>query len=279
MWSVALHLRKQNFLAVIHSPKQVLAGLTAQWLALPLISLALVWMSNPPPEVALGIFLVASCPGGNMSNFLSHLGRGNTALSVVLTTITSFAAFVTTPAIFFALGNLYPGTQSVLREISVNGVELFKTLTAVVLIPLLIGLFLGQQKSKLVATLKQWAPKAALFLFIILIIGALYTNRDLFQVNLIQILLFVFAHNILALLAGFALALLFKVDQPTRLTVTLETGIQNSGLGLVIAFSFFSDFQEMILILAWWGIWHLISGTLVALVARTVSKLVLIQIK
>lgn len=140
MYGVALDLRFSDFKYLIKNPKGFFLGVFSQFLLLPFLTWLLIWIIAPPPSVALGMFLVASCPGGNVSNFLSNLAGGNTALSVSLTGFSSSISIITTPLNFALWAGFYPPTANLLREISLDYGEVFTTVALILGVPLILGI-------------------------------------------------------------------------------------------------------------------------------------------
>ena len=264
MFGIALEIRLTDFREVLNTPKSVLAGVGAQFLLLPALTFLLVWGISPKPSFALGMILVASCPGGNVSNFMSHLARGNTALSVTLTAIATLLAVVMTPLNFQFWGGLYPPAHELLQTIHIEIWEMVRLVALLLGLPVLLGMALGHWRPKLASRMARYFKKGSLIFFILLVILALWKDRAVFESYVGYVFGIVLLHNILALGTGYSLARLLRLPKPDTRTLTLETGIQNSGLGLLLIFTFFGGLGGMALIAAFWGIWHLVSGMIVA---------------
>lgn len=264
MFGVALSLRFQDFKYVLQSPKSFFIGLASQFIMLPLLTLLLVLFIQPSPSVALGMFLVAACPGGNISNFLTLLARGNTALSVSLTAFSTCFSIILTPLNFSFWSSFYsPGAQ-LLEEISLDYMDVFKTVAMILGIPLILGMFINQRWPLIAKKISSLLKPISIAIFVIFIIIAFYANYDHFLQFILLIFFWVFLHNFLALIGGFLLAKLFGSNEADTKTITIETGIQNSGLALVLIFTYFDGLGGMAIIAGWWGIWHIISGLSVA---------------
>jgi BASS family bile acid:Na+ symporter len=224
----------------------------------------LIMLLNPPPSIALGMFLVAACPGGNVSNFLTSLARGNVALSVSLTATSSVAAIFLTPFNFSFWAGNYPPTAQLLQEVRLDSLNVFLTIVLLLGIPLLLGILTTSKFPYLAKKLANAIKPLSLVIFGALVVLALLGNYELFLAYIGAIFLWVLGHNFVALASGFFTAKLARLPSKDVKTIAIETGIQNSGLGLVLIFSFFSGLGGMALITAWWGIWHLISGIILA---------------
>ena len=274
MFGVALGIKPQIFVDVFKKPKSVLLGMTCQLILLPAFTflLALAMGSWISPMMGLGMILVASCPGGNISNFMSSLSKANIELSVSLTAISTALAVLLTPANFFIWGNLYLHTSNVASEVPTLVIPLwdvFKTIFILLGIPLTLGILCARFFPKLSEKLKKPFQWASILFFIAMVVLSFAGNLDAFLKCVKYIFIVVLIHNLLALCIGFGMGTAFKVSEKDRRTLTIETGIQNSGLGLVLLLgtSIFAGFPPhggMLVITAWWGIWHIISGLTVS---------------
>ncbi len=260
MFGVALELTIQDFRDIAKNPKSTLIGSFSQFLLLPFLTFVLVWLMEPAPSIALGMFMVAACPGGNISNFFSLLSKGNAALSVSLTAIATLLAIIMTPLNFTFWASLYAPTNAILQEISLDLFKVFEIIVLILGIPLILGMALRHFKEKLALKISPWIKGFGVVFFAGFVIVAFMSNFDNFM-NYVQfVLLFVFIHNAVALTSGYGLGKLFKLPEADRRSISIETGIQNSGLGLLLIFNFFDGLGGMALIAAWWGIWHILAG-------------------
>ncbi len=278
MFGVALGIQPSMFKEVFKKPKSVVVGLVSQLVLLPALTFLLIVVFNQyiTPMVAMGMILVAACPGGNISNFMSQLSKANTELSVTLTAITTSLSTVLTPANFALWGGLYvnfvnPEAGSALRELHIDIYQMFETVFLLLGVPLLIGILVSHYLPKVAQKLKKPMQYFSILFFIMMVVLAFGNNVNLFLKYIGFIFILVLIHNGLALSTGFGMATLFKLPFADRRTLTIETGIQNSGLGLVLLFNpkiFPPDLAigGMLFITAWWGIWHIISGLSVSLV-------------
>lgn len=264
MYGVALDLRFADFLYLFKNPKGFFLGIFSQFILLPFLTWRLILIIQPPPSVALGMFLVAACPGGNVSNFLTNYTKGNTALSVSLTGFSTILAIVTTPFNFAIYAGMYGPTASLLQEISLDYKDVFFTVSLILGIPLILGILTHQYATKFAEKASKLLKPVSLVIFAVIIAVAFIGNLDLFLKYISLIFLWVFAHNLVGLSAGFFIGKVFRLPLSDVKTLTIETGIQNSGLGLVLIFTYFGGLGGMAIITAWWGIWHLISGIIVA---------------
>lgn len=264
MFGIALELKREDFISLWHNKKSALAALISHFILLPLITFLLVIILKPSASIALGMILVGACPGGNISNYFTYLAKGNTALAVSITSISHLLAVIFTPFNFSFYGNKYPPSASLLKSIHLNVGEVFQTVLLIVVLPLLLGMLLKFYKNNFAEKIVPYMKKFSITAFVIFLIAAFAANAKIFVDTASIILPLVVAHNALALGSGYAFANLLRLPLPDIKTITFETGIQNSGLGLVLIFSFFNGLGGMALIAACWGVWHLISGYTVA---------------
>ncbi len=265
IFSIALDLRLADFYAFVKSPKPLIVGLISQFVLLPVLTFLLVIFTAPHASIALGLILVGACPGGIISNYITHRANGNTALSVSMTAFATVGAVFLTPLNFAFWGGLYEPTRSLLREMSIDPVSVFVTITFMLALPLTLGIFVNNRFPDLANRLRRPMQALSQIIFIGFVIIALAMNWQLFLHYFSTIAGLVMVHNACALLGGFGLATLFALNIADRRAVTIETGIQNSGLSLVLIFSFFGGLGGMALAAAFWGVWHVISGIALAL--------------
>ncbi|WP_462253641.1 bile acid:sodium symporter family protein [Ekhidna sp.] len=260
MFGVAINLHLNDFLHVLRNPKAAFAGILSQFLILPALTYLLILIVQPRPSFALGMMLVAACPGGNISNFMAAMARGNAALSVSLTAVSSSLAIFMTPINLTLWASMYEPTAVILTEVSLDFWQLLKTITMLLLIPLILGMALRSWKPKMADKLHPIMHYSSIFIFAVIVCLAFSANFNLFLEYIHLVLLLVLAHNAVALTTGYQIGKLFKLEQADRRSIAIETGIQNSGLGLILIFSFFEGLGGMAIVAAWWGIWHIISG-------------------
>ncbi len=271
MYGVALDLRFEDFKYLTKNPKGFFLGIFSQFLLLPFLTWGLIWIINPPPSVALGMFLVAACPGGNVSNFLTSLAKGNAALSVSLTGFSSTISILSTPLNFAFWASLYPPSSKLLREISLDYGDVFTTVALILGVPLLLGILTRKNAPPFAEKASKVLKPLSILIFAAFVVIAFLGNLDLFLNYISLIFLWVLAHNFVALGAGFTTGKVFKMPLADVKSLTIETGIQNSGLGLVLIFTYFEGLGGMAIITAWWGIWHLISGMTIASIWKNYS--------
>ena len=264
MFGVALNITINDFKILLKQPKPVLVGILSQFFLLPALTFLVVYLIKPQPSIALGMMMVAACPGGNISNFFTHLAKGNTALSVSLTAFATFLAMFMTPINFQLYGSLYEPTSEIIKSVELDPLELVKLISLILGIPLIIGMYLRYKRPELSIRLSKILKPVSIMVFVAIVIIAFTNNLDVFNNYIDHVLLIGIGHNALALLLGFTVAKLFMLSKNDQVTLAIETGIQNSGLGLLLIFTFFDGLGGMAILAAFWGIWHIVSGLILA---------------
>ncbi len=265
MFSIALDLKPDHFSQLLRQPKAVITGLISQFLFLPAATFALVSLTNPRPSIALGMMLVAACPGGNISNFITHRAGGNAALSVSLTGTATVAAIFMTPLNTAFWASLYEPTAAILQETRIDPVQVAITVLFMLVLPLCLGVFCHQRFPDLTAKIRKPLQWLSMAIFIAFIVLALAANWGFFLSFVGAVALLVIVHNAMALVIGNVAARAVGLSEFDRRSITIETGIQNSGLGLIFIFAFFKGLGGMAVVAAFWGIWHAISGLALAM--------------
>ena len=266
MLGVALELKLDDFKRILVAPKAPLIGLAAQFVLLPAFTFLLTLIINPPASIALGMILVAACPGGNLSNIMTYLARGNCAISVSMTAVSTVAAIVMTPLNLALWGSLNPHTAAILRKVSLSPLDVFITVFVILGVPLCIGLLISRSFPALAAKVRKPFKIFSLVFFIGIVAAALGINWQNFLNYIGLVFIGVLIHNALALNLGYWSGRLCGLPEPDNRAVSIEVGIQNSGLGLVLVFNFFDGLGGMAILVAWWGIWHIIAGLVTAFI-------------
>ena len=264
MFGIALEISLSDFKRLVQKPKPILIGVFSQFLVLPALTFLIVLLIQPYPSIALGMFMVAACPGGNISNFISHLSNANTALSISLTTIATLLAVVMTPLNLKLWGSIYEPTAVILNEVAIDPLEMVKLVGLLLGLPLILGMYTIHLFPKIAKRMVKILKAGSLVFFVLLVFIALYNNWTIFMDYVLYVFWIVLLHNLVAFATGFSLAKLFSLSNENVRSITIETGIQNSGLGLLLIFTFFDGLGGMALLAAFWGIWHLVSGLVLA---------------
>lgn len=281
MFGVALGIKTQTFKDVFKNPKSVIIGILLQWIGLPAVTFLVAMILNPliTPMVALGMILVACCPGGNISNFISSLSKGNVELSVSMTAISTAFAPIITPLNFFLWGNLYSHFASVHNDIPVLVIPFLPMLEQILLllgVPIVLGLIFAKYFPNATKRITKPAQVISILLFIGMVIASFSQNFQIIVDNIFYIFFIVLLHNACALATGYFGGRLGKLPIKDCRSLTIEVGIQNSGLGLILLFNpaifppevWHGHYGGMLIVTAWWGIWHIISGLTVAYLFR-----------
>lgn len=260
VFGVALNMKVSDFTNVFKNPKAAFLGLGTQFFIFPMLTYFLALLINPAPSVAMGMILVASCPGGNISNFITQYARGNAALSVSMSGISTAAATTMTPLNMSFWGGLYVKNTGLLKEFSLNFWDMFIIIFTLLIIPTILGLLTTKHFPRSALKLKVPMQYLSILFFIGFVLIATIGNWEYFKKYYYIFFSIVIIHNLLSLLSGFTLASLFKLNEADKRAVTIEVGIQNSGLGLIIIFNEFDGLGGMAIVAAAWGIWHIIAG-------------------
>jgi BASS family bile acid:Na+ symporter len=271
MFGVALDIKKDNFTSMVQNPKSALLGIFSQIVLLPAFTFILVIMLNPPPSIAMGMILIAACPGGNISNFISALAKANVALSVSLTAFSTLSATLVTPINFAFWGGMYVEYYQKARHlnipIEIDFLQMAQTVFILLGIPLILGMWVGYKFPAFVDKYRKNIRVASIFLYMTFIVGALIANAKYIDNIIIPLGIVVMLMNAQTLFTGYFTGTLFKVSRADRRTLAIETGIQNSGLALVLIFNpkLFNANGGMAFMAAWWGIWQMVTGIGLAL--------------
>lgn len=265
MFGASLSVKPSDFGCLLKTPKAPIIGLLCQFVLLPPITFLVTRILQVDASIALGMILVASCPGGSFSNIMTWLARGDMATSVSMTGISTLAALIMTPLNFGYYAGLNAETSALLASIAVEPSEIMQLILLVLIVPLISGILVGQHFPTIASKLDRPFRWVSMLLFLVFVVVAFSANGDLFWEYAQFFVGLVIFHNAIALLIGYGSARLMALDLKQARAVTLEVGIQNSGLGLIIVFNFFPELGGMMIITAFWGVWHLVSGLALAL--------------
>lgn len=287
MFGIALGIKAETLKNIFVKPKSIITGIVLQWVCLPAVTFLLVMALHPllTPMVCLGMILVASCPGGNISNFMSSFSKGNVELSVSMTAVSTVFAPAITPFNFWLWGNLYLKFAAMsgltIPQLVIPFSEIFKTVFIILGVPIILGMLFSHYFPKATTKIQKPFSIFSIVIFIVMVLGMFIPNWQLFVKYIIFIFLLVLLHNACALGTGFAGATLMRLPKKDRRSITIEVGIQNSGLGLTLLLNpaIFNPviwnnpetgimYGGMLFVTAWWGIWHIISGLTVSSIFR-----------
>ncbi len=272
VFSIALELRLEDFRRVAQTPRAVIAGLIPQFILLPVCTWLATLALDLPPNVEAAMILVAACPGGSLSNVITHLGRGNTALSVSVSAVASVIALVATPFNFAWMVAANPATAGWLRTLEVDASDIWKSLLLMLAVPMSLGMLVAYRLPGLAERIKGGLAKFSLVALFAFIVAGLARERSALTLALLSTLGLVVAHNASGLLLGWLTSHALRLSTPDRRAVMIEGGMQNAGLALgIIALQFNNDFG-MVTIAGLWGIWHIVSGLLCAFTWRRLDR-------
>jgi len=264
MFGVALELKVADFRTALKTPKALALGLLGHHILFPAMTYVLVWILQPLPSIALGMILVSSCPAGHISNFLVHYARGNTALSVSVSALSTAVALFMTPLNFAFWGNLHPITSGLMRQVAMSPWEMLEVVVLLLGVPLVLGMWVARRFPMFAQRVQKPMKILSLLVLAGFIVGALAANFKHFLSYIHVVVIVVFIHNLLALVTGYGMSAALGLPERDRRAITFEMGIQNSGLGLILIFNFFNGLGGMAIVTAWWGIWHIVAGMTLA---------------
>lgn len=260
MLAVALSLTLDDFRRVLERPRYVLAGFLTQFGLLPGLTLILTLLLPLPANIETAMLLVAACPGGNLSNFLAHLSRGNAALSVSLTAVASLAAIVMMPVNFAWTVALNPATREWVRNVDVEASGIVFSVLFILALPLAVGLWLNTTMPRKAAVVRDPLARFGMVALGLFIVFIAVDQWALFRIYLLTMLPLVIFHNAMALGAGNLAARVVRAGDADRRALTIEVGMQNSALALGITVTQFNADPGMVAICSMWGAWHIVSG-------------------
>jgi BASS family bile acid:Na+ symporter len=272
MFGVALGISIDDFKRLFKKPKILFVGVLSQFILLPAFTFIAIIIIEPHPSFALGMIMIAACPGGNISNFFSKMAGGNAALSVSLTAFATLICIFMTPFNLQFWGSLYEPTNAILETVSLNPLDLFKLVSLILGIPLIFGMLIKHYNSEMAGKIEHVLKPLSMLVFIALIFIAFSQNLEVFANHIHRVLFLVILHNIFAFILGFYTAKSFGLNTQDTKTIAMETGIQNGGLGLLLIFGFFEGLGGMALLAAFWGIWDVFSGILLATYWGSIKK-------
>ena len=268
VFAVALELRVADFTRVAQAPRAVVAGLVPQFVLLPGATWLATLALDLPPNVEAAMILVACCPGGSLSNVVTHHGRGNTALSVSISAVAAVMALLLTPLNFTWMVSTNPATAGWLKQLDIDASAIWWSLLALLAVPMALGLLCSHRLPALTARIQKPLANFSLVALLAFIVLGLVRERQLLNAQILPQLVIVVLHNAAGLALGWAAARAFRVDRRDQRAIMIEGGMQNSGLALgIIAVQFNADLG-MVIIASLWGMWHIVSGMTLATLWR-----------
>ncbi|MCZ0697255.1 bile acid:sodium symporter family protein [Acinetobacter baumannii] len=255
MLGMGMTMTVDDFKGVLQSPKAVLIGVVAQFVVMPGLAFILCKLFNLPPEIAVGVILVGCCPGGTASNVITYMAKGNVALSVACTSVSTLLAPVLTPAIFYLLASQW---------LKIDAASMFISILQVVLLPIVIGLILRTWLKRQVESYIQVMPLVSVIAIVAIVAAIIGGSKAAILQSGLLILAVVILHNGFGYLLGFAAARFFKLPYAGSKAIAVEVGMQNSGLGVALAAVHFAASPITAVPSAIFSLWHNISGPALA---------------
>ncbi|PVX40599.1 BASS family bile acid:Na+ symporter [Pasteurella langaaensis DSM 22999] len=253
MFGMGITLTFDDFGEVFKHPKSVLVGVIGQFVIMPAIAFSLAKLFNLPADLAIGVILVGSCPGGTSSNVMTYLSKGNTALSVACTTISTLLAPLLTPVIFYVLASQW---------LEIDAAGMFVSVLKMVLFPIFLGLIVRAIFKKQIKDLSQTMPLVSVISIVLILSAVVAVSKDKIIESGLLIFAVVVLHNCLGYLVGFFAAKLIGLNIADSKAVSIEVGMQNSGLGAALASAHFNPIAAVPS--AVFSFWHNVSGPILA---------------
>ena len=264
LFGIALDIKLSDFTAVLRRPFPILVGIVAQFLLLPALTLLLTIVLDVRGSIALGMILVACCPPGNVSNILTHRAGGDVALSVSMTAISNLLTIVMLPINFAFWGGLSPAGEDVLTSVDLDPVKTFLEIALVIGLPFVAGVTIARLWPRVAHRAHRIVGPVSFVLLLLIIILAFIGNWSIFTTYITLVLLAVFVQHAMALALGYGVARGTGLPSRSRKAMTFEVSVRNTGLGLVLVFAYFGGLGGMALVAAWWGLYDILAGLIVA---------------
>ncbi|MCY8232137.1 bile acid:sodium symporter family protein [Priestia endophytica] len=253
MFGMGLTLSLNDFKAVFKQPKSVLIGVVGQYTIMPGLAYGLALLFQLPPEVAIGVILVGCCPGGTASNVMTYLAKGNTALSVAVTSVATLIAPFLTPVLIMLFASQW---------LEVSAASLLVSILKIVLLPIILGIIVKLLFKNGVEKSIKALPLISVIGIVAVAAGVVAVNAESIADAALKMVFIVMLHNLFGLFFGWLLARLFRLDEGSQKALSIEVGMQNSGLGAALALAHFSPIAAVPS--AVFSVWHNISGPLLA---------------
>ena len=253
MFGMGLTLKAKDFSEVVKRPFDVLIGILGQFVIMPLLAYGLCVVLSLPSEIAVGVILVGCCPGGTASNVMTFLSRGDVPLSVTISACTTVMAPIVTPALIYLFAQQW---------VEVDPMSMFLSIINIVILPIVAGVIVNALFGKHLAVAVSALPLISVFAIIAIVVAVVAVSRDQIAKTGLLIFAVVILHNCLGLALGYVLAKLFRMNLKKRKALSIEVGMQNSGLGVALAMAHFDPLSAVPS--AIFSVWHNISGPILA---------------
>lgn len=255
MFTMGLTLKVEDFKEIVRRPKDVLVGVAAQYVLMPLTAWAICCFFDLPKEIALGLLLVAVCPGGTSSNVLTFLAKGDVALSVTLTSCTTLLSPIVTPCVLSLLAHQW---------ITINTMAMCISILEIVLLPVAAGVTLNTLYKDKIARVTKALPALSMVTIILIIAVVVSLSAKVLASTIPIVCLAVVLLNFLGLLLGFLVGKVFHMPWARRSCISLEVGTQNAGLGATLATIHFAAMPMVAIPSAIYSVWNIVAGTFAA---------------
>ena len=255
MFGMGLSLRGRDFALVLRRPRDVAVGVAAQFLCMPLAAWAIARALGLPDEIALGVVLVGACPGGTASNVIAYLAKGDVALSVTMTACSTLLAPLATPAIVWLLAG---------ESIDVDVVQMFLDIVKIVIAPVVVGVAVNELLPRFASRIRCAMPAFSSVVVAVIVAAVVAASAARIRDSAALVALAVVLHNALGMALGWCAGRLFRMDAARRRTLTIEVGMQNSGLAVSLASMHFASMPLAAVPGALFSVWHNVSGALFA---------------
>ena len=263
MFGMGLTLKISDFKEIIKHPTDVLVGFVAQFTIMPLLAFILTKVFSLPTDLAIGVILVGTCPGGTASNIMTFLAKGNVALSVSMTICSTIFAPILTPFLTY----LYAG-----QRVDVDIWGMFLSVFQIVLLPVLAGFIINYFFHKAVDKCKDILPLISIISIVMIVGSVVAANADKILASVGVIFIVIILHNLLGYGCGYAVGLIFRMDMSKKKALSIEVGMQNAGLATGLATTHFALYPMAAIPGAVFTIWHNISGAVLASIYSRISK-------
>ena len=263
MFGMGMTMTPGDFKSILHSPKAVAIGVVAQFMVMPGLAFLLCQLFQLPAEIAIGVILVGCCPGGTASNVITYMAKGNTALSVACTSVSTLLAPLLTPAIFYLLASQW---------IEINALSMLISILQVVLFPIILGLIIRALLKTKVEGYIQVMPVISVIAIVAIVAAIIAGSKTQILESGLMILGLVALHNGMGYLLGYWASRIFKLAEIDCRAVSIEVGMQNSGLGVALAATHFAASPITAVPSAIFSLWHNISGPALATYWAAKSK-------
>ncbi|WP_188455769.1 bile acid:sodium symporter family protein [Virgibacillus oceani] len=253
MFGMGLTLKLSDFKIVFRKPVPVIIGVIAQFVIMPLVAFCIAKLLNLPPELAAGLVLVGSCPGGTASNVMVYLSKGDLPLSVAMTSVSTILAPILTPTLLLVLAGQW---------LPVEPVSMFLSIVKIIIVPIGLGIIANFFFPRVIEKSTKALPLVSVVAIIAIVTAVVGLNQSKIATTGMLVMLAVVLHNVFGLILGYLTALVLRLDETQRRAISIEVGMQNSGLGASLATTYFSPLAA--LPSAIFSVWHNISGPIVA---------------